>query len=86
MSQWQTNSIMEIPKEKRMFAFKAKPELCIPVSVQLERYWESWSAARVLIEGLWEGQHQDKWAALHYALLSSHADMPEAVEGNPLPK
>lgn len=41
---------------------------------------------RVLIEGLREGQNQDKWAALHYAVLSSHAEMPETEEGNPSPE
>lgn len=35
MSQWQTNSIMGIPREKCIFAFEAKMELCILGSMQV---------------------------------------------------
>lgn len=84
MSQWQTNSIMGIPKEKCIFALEAKMELCILAACKC--YWESWQPLSVFIDMLWEWKNQDKRASLHHIVLSNHAEMPETEKGNVLPK
>lgn len=38
------------------------------------------------MEEFQERQKQDKYAALHYAVLSDHPEIPETGEENPLPK